>query len=230
MRITFLGYSSFLVDTGGHLLLFDYAPRRLRRESDPLLRRLLAGRHCTVFVSHAHPDHFDPAIYDLPDCSYVVSEDTPAQRGAQIAAPDTMFVFDGLSIRTFRSTDLGVAYLLRADGKILYHAGDLNWWHWDEASEEENAAMKQAFLAQAEKLVRAPIDLAFLTADPRQKDAWLWGFDHLLREGRIAHAVPMHFWNIKSTPQRVHDAACCAPYRERIVTGLVQCGDTIVLP
>ena len=41
MRITFLGQSGFAVDTGAQLLLFDYAPRRRRKLTEPLLREML---------------------------------------------------------------------------------------------------------------------------------------------------------------------------------------------
>ena len=34
-------------------------------------------------------------------------------------------------IRTLKSTDEGVAFLVEAEGKSIYHAGDLNWWYWE---------------------------------------------------------------------------------------------------
>lgn len=29
------------------------------------------------------------------------------------------------------STDEGVAFLVTAEGRTVFHAGDLNWWHWE---------------------------------------------------------------------------------------------------
>ena len=229
MRITFLGQSGFAVDTGAQLLLFDYAPRRRRKLTEPLLREMLENRRCTVFVSHVHEDHFSPEIYELPNCRYVIAEGVPAACGALTVAAGADYEPDGLRIRTFDSTDVGVAFLVEADGRRIYHAGDLNWWHWADQPAAWNARMERAFLAQAAQITAQPIDLAFLTADPRQKDAWLWGFDHLMRHGRIAHAVPMHFWNAAAAARRVSEAACTQPYRDRILT-LSACGESVTIP
>ena len=65
-QITFLGHCGFAVDTGPHILLFDYCPRRLKPRAEALLPGLLAGRQPLVFVSHGHGDHYSPDIWDLP--------------------------------------------------------------------------------------------------------------------------------------------------------------------
>ena len=88
MQITFLGQSSFCVDTGAQLLLFDYAPRLKRRAAEPVLLELLKDRTCTVFVSHVHEDHFSPEIYRLPNCRYVVAAGVPAEQDALVALPE----------------------------------------------------------------------------------------------------------------------------------------------
>ena len=191
MQITFLGHCGFAVDTGPHILLFDYCPRRLKPRAEALLPGLLAGRQPLVFVSHGHGDHYSPDI----------------------------------RLRTFPSTDEGVAFLLEIDGQTIYHAGDLNWWYWPGEPDPWNPDMEQAFRLQADRIAQIPIDLAFLTADPRQHEGWLLGLDYLMRHGQIRHAVPMHFWNQKSIPAKVVKADCAAPYRENIITTLCACGD-----
>ena len=40
------------------------------------------------------------------------------------------YIIDGVAIETLKSTDEGVAYIVHSDGITIYHAGDLNWWHW----------------------------------------------------------------------------------------------------
>ena len=52
--------------------------------------------------------------------------------------PDEEIVLDDIRIRTLRSTDEGVAFLVSVEGKMIYHAGDLNDWYWKEESEEWN--------------------------------------------------------------------------------------------
>ena len=216
MQITFLGQSSFCVDTGAQLLLFDYAPRLKRRAAEPVLLELLKDRTCTVFVSHVHEDHFSPEIYRLPNCRYVVAAGVPAEQDALVVLPEREYTLEGLEIKTFRSTDEGVAFLVEADGKTVYHAGDLHWWHWEGEPDPWNPDMECAFREQAEKIARETIDLAFLPTDQRQKAAWLWGMDLLMRQGNIAAAVPMHFWNQASVPPRILRDPCTAPYREKL--------------
>ncbi len=43
----------------------------------------------------------------------------------------------GAEIRTLRSTDEGVAFVVHYAGKTIYHAGDLNWWHWKKGEPDE---------------------------------------------------------------------------------------------
>ena len=35
------------------------------------------------------------------------------------------------AIASLKSTDEGVAFVVWAEGHSIYHAGDLNWWHWE---------------------------------------------------------------------------------------------------
>ena len=225
MQITFLGHCGFAVDTGPHILLFDYCPRRLKPRAEALLPGLLAGRRPLVFVSHGHGDHYSPDIWDLPAARYYLGAGTPAEKDAVVLSGGETLEFPDFRLRTFPSTDEGVAFLVEIDGQTIYHAGDLNWWYWPGEPDPWNPDMERAFRRQADEIAQIPIDLAFLTADPRQHEGWLWGLDYLIRRGKIHHAVPMHFWNQKSTPAKVAEADCTAPYREKLITSLCACGD-----
>ena len=48
---------------------------------------------------------------------------------AVFVAPNETVELPDCRITTFESTDIGVAYLVEIDGRLIYHAGDLNWWH-----------------------------------------------------------------------------------------------------
>ena len=44
----------------------------------------------------------------------------------------TDFALPTCSILSLKSTDEGAAFAIReTDGTSIYHAGDLNWWHWE---------------------------------------------------------------------------------------------------
>ena len=92
-----------------------------------------------VLASHFHPDHFNKEVLQWreqrPDIIYIFSKDILRHRRAQ--KEDAVWLKKGeeykdetLSVRAFGSTDVGVSFLLQASGKKIFHAGDLNNWHW----------------------------------------------------------------------------------------------------
>ena len=135
--VTYLGGSGFLVALGDIGLLFDASehgqdPRVLPDRAD-----LSAFRKLYVLVSHGHDDHFSETIYSLcgENAVYIVGEDVPQPyRGVRMAPGDTQG-FGPVNVTAFGSTDAGVSFLVTCAGITLFHAGDLNLWHWrDESS------------------------------------------------------------------------------------------------
>ena len=58
IKVTYLDHSAFLVELTHHVLLFDHAAI-----TPPPIP---AGKSLYVFASHAHSDHYAPAIFQLP--------------------------------------------------------------------------------------------------------------------------------------------------------------------
>ncbi|MBE6969985.1 MAG: hypothetical protein E7442_07725 [Ruminococcaceae bacterium] len=188
MRVKYLGHSGFLLETESARLLFDYYTGKLPEKT---------GKPLYVFVSHGHHDHFNPAIFSLDAAAYILSDDIELHRKDVVfmAAGEERDV-DSLHIRTLRSTDEGVAFLVKVDGHTIYHAGDLHLWLWDEEDTPEEAeAMTQAFRGEVEKLRGEHIDVAFLPLDSRQSPEQYWlGLDYAARTLEIDHIFPMHLW------------------------------------
>ena len=129
MKITYIHHSSFCVELQNSILLFDYFKGNL-----PSFDK---NKKLYVFSSHSHHDHFDESIFNIekthPNVEYILSNDiktTKSQNTKFIGANERLLV-DNLEIRTLDSSDLGVAFIVKVDDKIIYHAGDLNWWHWE---------------------------------------------------------------------------------------------------
>lgn len=100
-----------------------------------------------VLASHFHPDHFNKAVLQWreirPDIIFIFSKDILRHRRAQ--KEDAVWLKKGeeykdetLTVRAFGSTDVGVSFLLQADGKKIFHAGDLNNWHWMDERPKQN--------------------------------------------------------------------------------------------
>ena len=185
MKITYLHHSGFSVETETKVLLFDYYTEGGRKAYfDPAA---YPDKAVFVFVSHAHEDHYDRRILSwakLPNVRYVLSFDVRTEAGFEgsvlRAEPHRTYDFDGISIQTLRSNDEGVAFLVKADGKTIYHAGDLNWWHWNGEPDAFNADIEKSYTTEINRLKGEKIDVAFVPADLRLQDKYFWAVNYFL--------------------------------------------------
>jgi L-ascorbate metabolism protein UlaG (beta-lactamase superfamily) len=197
--VWYLYHSGFAAAVGDRLLIFDYwnnNPRSGGFSAGVVGLEEIKGKETFFFASHSHGDHYNPAIFNFskePSVHYILSDDINARTGALMLGADEKASFHGLEIETFLSTDLGVAFLVTLDNVAIYHAGDLNWWHWDDDTPEEEADMKNRYFQSIGKLKGRKVDLAIVPVDPRlEKSAFmgLESFDELIGPKFIA---PMHF-------------------------------------
>lgn len=211
MKVTFLAHSGFLVELERVWLLFDWWKGTL----PPLGSKPLA-----VFASHAHDDHFNPALFRLDDGTreicFFLGKDislSPEHRARWSVSPATAAKCRrmggnetvsalGLTVETLPSTDEGVAFVVTAEGKSVFHAGDLNWWHWSGEPDPWNPNMARDFQRYAEPLRRRRIDLAMLPLDPRLGADGFRGPKHFLEIGEIRRFLPMHQWGDFGFTQR----------------------------
>jgi len=126
-----------------------------------------------------------------------------------------------LDVTAYGSTDAGVSFHVLADsGASVFHAGDLNFWHWrDESTEAEIAEADAAFtdaLAKIHKGV-AMLDAAFFPVDPRQGSEYYRGAVRFCEAMRPALLIPMHFSSKFEPPQAFY--AEISPYAKVIHAG-----------
>lgn len=202
LKIIYHYHSGFSVQVGGTLLVFDYwegEERSLSQVGRITPQFLSAFERIFVFVSHAHPDHLDPIIYlweneGLP-ITYIVSSDMPVgTRGKRIAPGQEKTLSDEISVKAFQSTDLGVAFLVTAYGLNIFHAGDLNLWHWrQESTLREIEAAEEAFYQATEPIRQEHIDVAMFPVDPRQGLMYDAGANHFILTMKPRVFIPMHW-------------------------------------
>ena len=224
VEITYLEHCGFFIELEQFCLLFDYWQGALPAP--------IEGKALLTFSSHAHHDHFTREIFSYgqgwAQAFHILGNDIrlSAKRKAQWQirpetlhrmGPDMTLSLQGVTIRTLRSTDAGVAFLVEAEGRTIYHAGDLNWWVWEGEPDADNEAMTRAFLNEMEKLRSTPIDLAFLTLDGRQQNDMFRGFDYCMRHLRIRQDVPMHSFGDYGPHYAILEDPTSLPYREKIL-------------
>lgn len=239
MIAKYLNHSGFMIEYKDTVLIFDYFPgSRGNQSPDPGIIDIagMKGKKIRVFVSHRHPDHFDPVILSwkngINDIRYYFSYDIPRKYHddyACILKPYQVHESDDIEIRTLKSTDEGVAFLVSFSGITVYHAGDLNWWHWDEEPKAYNNDMAARFKHEISLLKDTRIDVAFLTADPRQEEAELWGLSWFIENVDVGTVFPMHFWDDYSIMERIKREAQKKPglKKVRLISGR---GETFEIP
>lgn len=203
IQITYLAHSSFAVSIRDTLLVFDDAQGPAAAETAPeegrVTRSLLDRYQRTLFfVSHAHADHFNPSIYRFADESmvhYVLGSDVPERySGHHMKKGDTLSL-GGADITAYGSTDEGVSFLVRLEGWTLFHAGDLNLWHWREISTlKEIEQAERDYEAEVSPLFGQEIDFAFFPLDPRMGAMYDAGALHFAMNVKPRVMIPMHFW------------------------------------
>lgn len=223
MKITYIGHSGFAVRWDGHAAVFDYFQGEVPEfEKDTKIY---------VFASHAHYDHFQPCIFEwaskYPDITYILSSDIKYRIPEEISAEQVHYMKPGrrleleedcpVAVRTLKSTDEGVAFLIRIGERIIYHAGDLNWWHWEEESPRYNKLMMQSYQREIEKLEGRHIDVAFVPADPRQGEQYYWGLDWFMKHTDTANVFPMHNGQEHEVYERLMAQPETESYREHIM-------------
>jgi L-ascorbate metabolism protein UlaG (beta-lactamase superfamily) len=158
-----------------------------------------------VLASHRHPDHFNPEILQWktqrPDIRYVLSRDIMERVKEDV--PDAVWLEKGdtwqqgdVCIRAFGSTDLGISFLVDAEGRRIFHAGDLNNWHWSEESTPgEVAESERRFLEEVDCLKQeaGSVDLAMFPVDARLGRDYMRGAEQFVERIRVKLFSPMHF-------------------------------------
>lgn len=234
MKVTYIGHSGFAVELSGAVLLFDYYRGALPqwREDKPLF----------VFVSHGHRDHFNWEILkrygQRPNVRFFFGNDIRlgemwlAQRGIGAGVREKICRLAGgrsvretlgdaqVAVRTLKSTDTGVAFVAEVEGKRIYHAGDLNWWHWeseDRAEDAENEAMGRAYREQIDQLAGMHFDVSFVPLDPRLKDSFDLGLNYFLEKTDSPAVFPMHMWGQYEAVKEYKARPQNAPFAGRVV-------------
>lgn len=227
-KVTYLYHSGFMVELEKSILLFDYF--RIP------LPQLDEEKDIYVFASHKHGDHFDLKIFELAKSykkvQYFLGSDVKLsdnylmRNGIGIEIKEKIIhigknkemQLENLKIKTLRSTDAGVAFLVNIEEKSIYHAGDLNWWHWSGETDAYNQNMKMAFCKEIDSIEGTHFDIAFVPLDPRQEEAYDYGMNYFLEKVQCDKVFPMHMWESYEWIETYKNSETGSPYASLIVT------------
>ena len=231
LYITHFYHSGFSVAFEDLLFVFDY----WRGENGELTdgyeltpAHLSRYRKIFVFISHEHMDHLDPIVFTWKESapvSYFVSSDMPVgTRGKRLAPGDRADLEEGVSVQAFDSTDLGVSFLLDLKGIHIFHAGDLNFWHWrDESTRKEIEEAEQDFQKAVQPLTKESIDIAFFPVDPRQGSMFEAGANYFILSVKPRLLIPMHYFHRTDVILEYARTASCRTTEVLAMPGLGDC-------
>ena len=158
-----------------------------------------------VLASHFHPDHFNKEVLTFrekhPDIVYIFSQDILHEE--KLLSTDAVWLKKGdcyaddvLRVHAFGSTDVGISFLVEAEGKKIFHAGDLNNWHWmDESSEAEWKGYERDYLFELDCICSYTrnMDVVMFPVDPRLGTEYMCGARQFVEQIKTSIFVPMHF-------------------------------------
>jgi len=197
--IWYLGHAGWAVKTKNHFLVFDYTmPRNMPKtpslSAGVILASQIKNEDVSVFVSHAHGDHFDRGILEWVNSLNRIKfffgwQADGGTRSIDLDQPREELSMDGLDIITIHHEFDGLpeaAFLLKADGLVIFHSGDHG-----STGETMNPLFKDNidYLSSRAKKV----DIAFISIFGSQSGAEVNNGDLYTLEKLKPHATfPMH--------------------------------------
>jgi L-ascorbate metabolism protein UlaG (beta-lactamase superfamily) len=151
MRLYFLHHSAVAAVMDKSLLVFDhYLCDEKGIENGSVGEEDLKNAGTVyVFSSHSHYDHFNPDIFKWTEINantvYILDSTIKDLKLPEKALPEKVVYLsqgdtyeDGyINVREFGSTDIGGSFYVQCEGMSLFHAGDLNYWHWRDDGDKE---------------------------------------------------------------------------------------------
>lgn len=237
MKITYLHNSAFALEWSDHFVVIDYfkhTPGSSIRDGVLRPHDFLKYPRVSVLATHGHGDHFNPVVLTWEQhrpIDYVFGYDLQKKvkhQTAQFMRPGDNIQLGDLSVTAFGSTDEGVSFHLRKGNLSLFHAGDLNNWHWQEESTAQEIAKAEVDYLRELRVVTLhalPLDVAFFPIDPRMKTDIHKGALQFVQQARPTRIIPMHFGQFFPFTDKIREDL--APYST--LTYLSNPGDSIEL-
>ena len=147
-EIFYLDNSGFLIFHDDIVMIFDYYNIKPEFgikdiENGVITEDIFKDKKAVyIFSSHKHFDHYNKQIFSFENyhsnVTYILDRGIKADqanKNINFLKEGQIFKDSRLTVAAFGSTDIGISFLVKIGDDTIFHAGDLNFWHWKEESE-----------------------------------------------------------------------------------------------
>ncbi len=212
MIITYVYHSCCAIEFEEFSVIIDYYEDAFKEEETVgWVNKHLLQKEKPLYVlcTHSHHDHFNEEVLswdrDKDNITYVFSKevadtltDIPLLKDEKIFYLDKLEEYkdDNLKIKAYGSTDAGASFYIEHNDKKIFHAGDLNNWHWNEEVAQDEALMfENQYICELELLAEEvnEIDIAMFPLDPRLGKDFTLGGKQFINRIKTHNLLPLHF-------------------------------------
>ena len=219
--VTFFYQSGFTAAVGKTLLIFSYWQEHVPQELRLNDKDLRGFNNIIVFVPRASIEHNDPAVWQISrgfPITYVAAGEAGSsvkdQTGVRLVRQGESLRVSNVQITAYGSTDAGVSFMVKVSGIHIFHAGDLNLWHWrEESTLRQITQAENLYYAAVQPLIGKPIDVCMFPVDPRMGGMFEAGANHFIMTCKPRVFIPMH-WQGRSEVATDFARRCRTKYTE----------------
>ena len=213
-KLTFVFHSCFILETATTAVIFDF----FRDTTNNAVARFVqkSNKHVYFVNSHAHPDHFSKALFDIDapesDIKIILSRDIKIKLSEEQRARVTHFIKlnevyhdENIRLTACPSTDVGCSFAVEVEDVTAYHSGDNNNWYLvDEMDDEKLNFMERCFLAAVDDISQrfSHFNVVMFPVDPRLGDEIYRGPRQFLDRIHADYFSPMHLWGDYDIPAK----------------------------
>jgi L-ascorbate metabolism protein UlaG (beta-lactamase superfamily) len=196
MKIIYAHHSGFIIENGANVIFIDCCGFH---PSDKY-----ADKRLYMLASHSHGDHFDKNIFTYRGAEekWILSSDIwrkpPPHVTAHYLSKGDVYSDSDVKIKAYGSTDKGISFYIETGGFKVFHAGDLNNWHWNEEETPKDAKKNEQWYLDELDIIARDIDCldaVMFPVDPRLGKDYMKGAEQFIERIKVGLFVPMHFWD-----------------------------------
>lgn len=212
MIITYIYHSCCAIEFSKFSVIIDYYidPLKEGEEAGWVEKHLLQNdKPLYVLCTHSHSDHFNEEVLSWDakkdNITYIFSKevaetlkDNPLLKDEKITYLDKFEEYKdkNIKVQAFGSTDEGGSFYMEHERKKIFHAGDLNNWHWnEEVPRDEAFVFENQYICELELLSEQvkKVDIAMFPLDPRLGKDFMRGGEQFVNKIKTKNFLPLHF-------------------------------------